>query len=85
MAGQRRQAQAWQTFHVAVRRERGAAQVRAQVWVSAVYGAGTPRPYDTRPIFDGVVATWDGESPLSVEEAAELAASALRRAFPGLF
>lgn len=51
----------------------------------AIYGAGTPRPLDRRLVWSGVIATWDGESPLSPEEAAELASAALRRAYPGLF
>lgn len=81
----KREPQSWQTFVVRVRRARGRAEIRAEVELVAIYGAGTPRPLDRRIVWSGVISAWDGESPLTPEEAAELASAALRRAYPALF
>lgn len=85
MARRSYKGEGWQTFVVTVRRARGRAEIRGSVLLRSIYGADTPRPLDERVVWDGLIATWDGESPLTPEMAAELAAAALRRAYPGLF
>lgn len=78
------QREAWKTFTVAVREVRGDARIRATVTLSDVTGKpGTQ--FVSRTVWSGVVATREPGESMTVEEAAELGAHALRLAYPGLF
>lgn len=76
--------EAWKTFTVRVTEVRGQQQVYASVELSHVSGVDH-RPYRPVTVWEGVVAIRDPGEHLEADEAAEMAASALRRAYPGLF
>lgn len=76
--------EAWKTFEVTVREVRGDALIHASVTLSHVTGVdGTP--YRPKVVWAGPVSRREPGFHLGPEEAAQLAAHALRQAYPGLF
>ena len=76
--------EAWKTFTVRITEVRGQAQITALVSLSDVAGVDG-RPYQERPIWSGIVSRRAPGQSITPEEGAELAAHALRSAYPGLF
>lgn len=76
--------EAWKTFTVRVVEVRGASALTATVGLTSVQGVDGA-PYREHIVWQGIVSRREAGQHLSPEEAAELAVTALRSAYPGLF
>ena len=75
----------WQTFTVSVRVVRGRAEVYAAVSLSHVTGIVGATGVRPRPLYEGVIGRREPNQPVTPDQAALWASSALERAFPTLF